>query len=81
MKFKLNDYIIEYEIIKKDNKNLYFRFDENCKLIVTAPRVISDVEVKNLITKNSSAILKMYEEALERQDKVGELKYLGNLPW
>ena len=61
MKFKLNDYIIEYEIIKKDNKNLYFRFDENCKLIVTAPRVISDVEVKNLITKNSSAILKMYE--------------------
>lgn len=77
MKFKLNDYIIEYEIIKKDNKNLYFRFDENCKLIVTAPRVISDVEVKNLITKNSSAILKMYEEALERQDKVGELTYLG----
>ena len=77
MKFKLNDYIIEYEVIRKDNKNLYFRFDENCKLIITAPKFISDIEVKNLITKNSSAILKMYEEALERQDKVGEFKYLG----
>ncbi len=77
MKFKLNDYIIEYEVIKKDNKNLYFRFDENCKLIITAPRFITDMEVKNLITKNSSAILKMYEEAKIREEKVGEFYYLG----
>ena len=77
MKFKINDYVIEYEVIKKDNKNLYFRFDENCKLIITAPRFISDVEVKNLITKNSSAILKMYEEAKIREEKVGEFYYLG----
>ncbi len=78
MKFKLNDYIIEYEIIRKDNKNLYFRIDENCKLIITAPRFITDMEVKNLITKNSSAILKMYENALVRSERNSLFWYLGN---
>lgn len=77
MKFKLNDYIIEYEIIRKDNKNLYFRIDENCKLIITAPKFITDLEVKNLITKNSSAILKMYEEALIRSERDKLFWYLG----
>lgn len=77
MKFKLNDYIIDYEIIRKDNKNLYFRIDENCRLIITAPRFITDLEVKNLITKNSSAILKMYEEALIRVERDKLFWYLG----
>ena len=75
MKFKLNDYIIEYEIIRKDNKNLYFRFDENCKLIITAPKFITELEVKNLITKNSSAILKMYEDAKVRTNRDGLFRY------
>ena len=77
MKFKLNDYIINYEIIRKDNKNLYFRFDENCTLIITAPKFITDSEVKNLITKNSSAILKMYEDALEKSERDSLFWYLG----
>lgn len=77
MKFKLNDYIIEYEVIRKDNKNLYFRFDENCKLIITAPKFISDKEIKNLITKNSSAILKMYEDSLVKQERDKLFWYLG----
>jgi len=78
MKFKLNDYIIDYEIVRKDNKNLYFRIDENCRLIVTAPRFIKDEEIKNLITKNSSAILKMYENALARSERDKKFWYLGN---
>ena len=78
MKFKLNDYIIDYEIIRKDNKNLYFRIDENCKLVITAPKFITDEEVKNLITKNSSAILKMYEDALKRSERNSLFWYLGN---
>ena len=77
MKFKLNDYIINYEVVRKDNKNLYFRFDENCNLIITAPRFISDKEVQNLIMKNSSAILKMYEDALERSKRDEKFWYLG----
>ena len=77
MKFKLNDYIINYEVVRKDNKNLYFRFDENCNLIITAPRFISDKEVQNLIMKNSSAILKMYEDALERSQREEKFWYLG----
>lgn len=78
MKFKLNDYIIDYEIIRKDNKNLYFRIDENCQLVITAPKFITDEEVKNLITKNSGAILKMYEDALKRSERNKLFWYLGN---
>lgn len=77
MKFKLNDYIINYEVIRKDNKNLYFRFDENCTLIITAPKFIKDEEIKNLITKNSSAILKMYEDSLQRKERDSLFWYLG----
>ena len=61
MKFKLNDYIIEYEVIRKDNKNLYFRFDDNCRLIITAPRFVTDKEVQKLISKNAQELLLMYE--------------------
>ena len=77
MKFKINDYIIEYEVIRKDNKNLYFRINENCKLIITAPKFISDEEVKRLIEKNSSAILKMYEDALIKEERAKLFWYLG----
>ncbi len=77
MKFKLNDYIIDYEVIRKDNKNLYFRFDENCKLIITAPKYITDMEIKKLISKNSSAILKMYEDSLEKSIRDSKFWYLG----
>ena len=77
MKFKINDYVIEYEVIRKDNKNLYFRIDENCKLIITAPKFITDEEVRELITKNSKAILKMYEDALVRKEANKLFWYLG----
>lgn len=77
MKFKINDYIINCIIKRKDNKNLYFRFDENCNLIITAPKFISDNEIKDLITKNSKAILKMYEESLERHARNELFWYLG----
>ena len=56
MNCKINNYIIDYEVIRKDNKNLYFRFDENCKLIITTPKYVTDDDVKNLISKNSSSI-------------------------
>lgn len=77
MKFKINDYIINCEVIRKDNKNLYFRFDENCNLIITAPKFITDKEVQELIAKNSKAILKMYEDALERHERNELFWYLG----
>ena len=47
MKFQINDYIINCEIIRKDNKNLYFRFDENCILKISTPKYMSDEDVKS----------------------------------
>ena len=40
-------------------------------------KFISDGEVKNLITKNSSSILKMYEDALVRSERNKLFWYLG----
>ena len=77
MKCKLNDYIIEYEVIRKDNKNLYFRFDDNCRLIITAPRFVTDKEVQKLISKNAQELLLMYENALERKERSSFFWYLG----
>ena len=77
MKCKINNYIIDYEVIRKDNKNLYFRFDENCKLIITTPKYVTDEDVKDLITKNSSSILRMYEDSLERKERNSLFWYLG----
>lgn len=77
MKVKINDTIIDYEVKRKDNKNLYFRINENCHLVVYAPRFISDLEIKKLIVKNSKSILKMYEEAKEKNKKEEFFWYLG----
>ncbi len=77
MKFQIKDYVIEYEVIRKDNKNLYFRFNDNCKLIITAPKYISDKEVKDLISKNASSLLTMYENALIKKERKGFFWYLG----
>ena len=52
MKFKLNDYIIEYEVIRKDNKNLYFRINENCQLVITAKNKKFDYQKFGCYFKN-----------------------------
>lgn len=69
---------VDVEIIRKKNKNLYFRFKSDLVLYVTAPMYISVKEIEKLIDKNDQDLLKMYERQ-EQKVKDDELfLYLGN---
>ena len=57
---------IEVVVIRKKNKNLYFRVKEDLKLYVSAPMYLSAKSILNLIKENESSILKMYEETLDK---------------
>ena len=68
---------IEYEIIRKKNKNIYFRVKEDLKLYVTAPMYLSIKSVEKLIQENEIPILKMYERQEEKSNDVGKFFFLG----
>jgi len=77
MNISLGNYNIVVKVIYKNNKNMYFRFDENAILIVTCPKRTLDDEIIKLIHKNEEALLKMYEKALEKKEYNEEFWLLG----
>ena len=78
MNINLGNNEITVKVVYKNNRNLYFRFDENAVLIVTCPKLTRDDEIVRLIKKNESALLKMYNTALDKQKYNNEFWYLGN---
>lgn len=77
MNISLGYYNVNVKIIYKNNKNIYFRFDEEGNLIVTCPKNTLNDEVARLISENESSLIKMYEHNLELQKKNNEFWYLG----
>ena len=77
MQIQLGDYIIHVEIIRKNNKNIYFRFKEDGILYVTCNRLIPKFEVERLIKKNEKPLLKLYEKELKQIEKNIRFHYLG----
>jgi len=78
MDIELNNEKILVNIIRKDNKNIYFRIDDNLSLLVTVPKRTTDKEILNLIKKNEKTLLKMYLSAQKRNRENNFFKYLGN---
>ncbi len=78
MEVSLGDYIINVKIIRKKNKNIYFRFDENLNLVVTANKWVSEKEIAKLIRKNEQALLNMLKKQEKKNTKEEEFWYLGN---
>lgn len=68
---------IEYEIIRKNNKNIYFRVKEDLKLYVSVPMYLSAKSILKLISENESAILKMYEHQEDKSKDIDKYQYLG----
>ena len=78
MIYKTSDGLeIEVVVIRKKNKNLYFRVKEDLKLYVSAPMYLSAKSILNLIKENESSILKMYEETLDKSKDNDKFMYLG----
>ena len=79
MNIELNNEKISVNIIRKNNKNIYFRIDDNLNLSITVPKRISDKEIMNLINKNEKALLKMYKSAKIKANEKNIFKFLGNI--
>lgn len=73
----LGNYIINVKIIYKNNKNIYFRFDDDLNLVVTCPKHTSDFEISKLISQNEDAIIKMYEKTEDKIKFDNEFWFLG----
>ena len=67
MEINIGDYTVELEIIRKNNKNIYFRFKDD-KLIVTAHKLVSEKEILKLIKQNEDSLEKMYLKTNKKKD-------------
>ena len=76
MQVVINDNIVDVEIIRKNNKNIYFRFN-NGKLIITCNYLASEKYLKILVEKNKKILTKMYLKSVEEQEGNAFFNYLG----
>lgn len=77
MKTIINDIPIEVEIIRKNNKNIYFRVKDDLKLYITVPILITKREIEKLIDDNSMQIYNMYQTQVKANQKEEFFNYLG----
>lgn len=77
MVIQLGKYEVPLEIIRKKNKNIYFRFNEEGILVVTCNRFVSEKELRNLIVQNEKSLLRMYEKYMKELEKAKQFYYLG----
>lgn len=77
MNIELGSNTILVMVIYKNNRNMYFRFDENANLIVTCPKGTLDEDIVRLIKKNEASLLKMYKTALDKKDYNQRFYLLG----
>lgn len=68
---------IEVIIIRKKNKNIYFRVKDDLKIYVTCPMFLSKDSILKMISENESSILKMYEKAYLKSKDNELFIYLG----
>lgn len=79
MKTIINDIPIDVVILRKNNKNIYFRIKNDLKLYITCPFLIRKSEIESLIDKNSYQIYKMYEKQIKKVERDEFFNYLGNV--
>ena len=68
---------IEVVIIRKNNKNIYFRVKNDLKIYVTCPIYLGKENILKMIEKNEESILKMYDKAYENSKDNELFLYLG----
>lgn len=68
----LND--LNYEIIYKAVKNVNMRIRKDGMLIISAPKNISENEIKNLILHHYDKFYKAQQEAIEKNEVLKETK-------
>lgn len=77
MNINLGNYQVYLQIIYKNNQNIYLRFNRECVLVATVPKRTSTDEILHFIKKSEASLIKMYENALEKQKYSQEFWLLG----
>lgn len=76
MEVLLKDKLVNVEIVRKNNKNIYFRvINEN--LVVTCNNFVTTNYLKELIKKNENSLLRMYNRAILEEKEDAFFNYLG----
>lgn len=78
MKIRIDDEELNVVIVRKKVKNIYFRFNDNNELVVSAPLRVSDKYILELIKENYNSIKKMYGKVSKRKENDTKFSYLGN---
>ena len=73
----LNEEPIKVKIIWKNNKNIYFRFEDDKKVGVTVHPRFSGKKVLKLIKENEASLIKMQVRKQKKQDSPHERRILG----
>ena len=76
MIIKIDNNDIEVLLIPKNNKNIYFRINNN-KLIITYPQKLREKELEKIINQNIRAIKKMYNKYQKQIYNNLTFSYLG----
>ena len=77
MLVQLGDYEINVEIVRKNNKNVYFRFKDDGTLYVTCNRFVFQKDIIKMIKSNEKSLLKMYETSMKKAERDLSFYYLG----
>ncbi len=79
MIINIKDLDINVYIKYKSIKNIYFRFDEQNNLIVSAPLRMKENEVNGLVKKHEDEIYEMYTKQKLKNEYNEKFYYLGKL--
>lgn len=77
MQITLDNKTFDLEILRKPNKNLYIRFLDAHTMIVTCNKWVSEKEIKKIIEKNKTSLLKMAAKKAQEETKDAFFWYLG----
>lgn len=76
MQITLKDLIFDVEVVRKNNKNMYFRFKDDV-LYVTCGHFVSERQIRNIIIQNEDSLYRMYKKVSKRADHEAVFSYLG----
>ena len=77
MQITLDNKTFDLEILRKPNKNLYIRFLDAHTMIVTCNKWVSEKEIKKIIEKNKTSLLKMAAKKAQEEINDAFFWYLG----
>lgn len=77
MQYKINDYLCNVYIEKKNNKNTYIRIKEDLNIYVTTNYFTTEKQVIKLLDNNYDYLFKMLNNMKQRNEKKELFYYLG----